>query len=120
MKKVIKTAAQANKIKLRPDRVHIKADGTDCSFIIVEIVDKNDIIVPDADNLIEFMVEGEGKIIGVDNGNPVSHEPFKEEYRKAYNGKCLIVVQSTLESGIIEITAKSEGLEETRCIIQTK
>jgi beta-galactosidase len=60
--------------------------------------------------LIEFQLEGEGFIVGVDNGDPVSHEPFKAPRRKAFHGKCLVVVQSGEKSGILKLTATSPGL----------
>ena len=42
------------------DRSSIKADGNDLSFLTVEVVDANGVIVPDADNLVKFSVEGPG------------------------------------------------------------
>ena len=49
-------------------------------------MDANGVMVPDADHLVEFKLEGPGKIVGVDNGNPVSHESFKAPQRKAFHG----------------------------------
>lgn len=37
---------------------------------------------------------GEGRIIGVDNGNPESHESYQADHRKAFNGLCLAIVQA--------------------------
>ncbi|WP_347838436.1 beta-galactosidase GalB [uncultured Draconibacterium sp.] len=112
LEKEIKTAEKAAKIKLVADRSIIKADGKDLSFISVEITDQNGIMVPDADNLVNFEVSGAGFIAGVDNGYQASHEAFKATHRKAFNGKCLLIVQSTGQSGTITITAKSGELEE--------
>lgn len=67
--------------------------------------------VPVADNEIEFSVEGAGKNVGVDNGSPVSLEPFKSDKRKAFNGKALLIVQNTGKRGDIKVTAKSAGLK---------
>jgi beta-galactosidase len=51
-------------------------------------------LVPTAGNEISFDIQGEGTLIGLDNGNPVSHEDFKSTRRKAFNGLCLASVQS--------------------------
>jgi beta-galactosidase len=67
-------------------------------------------VVSDADNNIEFNIEGEGKIIGVDNGNPVDHNSYKLNSRKAFNGLCQAVIQSTTNPGKIKLIVKSEGL----------
>jgi beta-galactosidase len=39
-------------------------------------------------------------------------EPFRADYRKAYNGKCLVVVKAGREKGEIRVTASAEGLPD--------
>jgi beta-galactosidase len=97
---------------LKADREAIAGDGLDLSFVTVTITDKEGIIVPRADNLVSFAIEGEGFIAGVDNGHQTSLEPFKASYRKAFNGMCLAVIQSLDKPGAIRLTATSPGLEE--------
>lgn len=116
----VKTAGKPAKLTVTADRSSINADGTDLSFVTVDVVDANGIIVPNADNLIKFQIEGSGAIVGVDNGDPVSHESFKAPQRKAFHGKCLVVVQSGETSGILKLTASSEGLPSAILEITTK
>lgn len=71
----IETTGSAAKIRLLPDRSSIKADGEDVSVITVQLTDANGRFVPNANNEIAFNLQGPGKIIGVGNGNPSSHEP---------------------------------------------
>jgi beta-galactosidase len=71
----IETTGIASEIKLSADREFIKAGGEDLSVITVKISDLNGLTVPIADNEISFSIKGPGKIIGVGNGNPSSHEP---------------------------------------------
>ena len=108
--KEIKTAGNAAKLTAIADRSTIKSNGNDLSFITIEVVDENGVMVPDANQLVEFKLEGPGKIVGVDNGDPVSHESFKAPQRKAFHGKCLVVVQSNEKAGTIKLTATSAGL----------
>lgn len=61
-------------IKLTADHTAFKADGRDVSVVRVQINDARDHMVPDADNKISFKISGPGKIIGVGNGDPSSHE----------------------------------------------
>ena len=77
----------------------------------VEIVDENGLVVPDANHLIEFKVEGEGILAGTDNGNPQDKTPMKSKKRNAFNGLALAVIQSTEKSGNIRLTAVSEDLK---------
>jgi len=116
----VHTAGDPAKIILTPDRTEINADGNDLSYIKVEIVDEEGRVCPDADNRVKFDINGEGTIAGVGNGNPISHEYFKANERKAFNGLALIIIQSTEENGEINITAASDGLQESSIIIKTK
>ena len=106
----IKTAGEPARIELEADRNSILADGRDLSFITVSVVDKDGNLVPTATNRIGFEISGPGKIIGVDNGDPTSHESFKARNRKAFYGKCLVIVQSSGTEGEIQITAQSNNL----------
>jgi len=112
LEQTIKTAGEPSKIVLTADREVINADGSDLSFITVKITDANGIVVPRADNHVQFSISGSGTIAGVDNGLQTSHESFKADNRKAFNGLCLVVVQSLEKPGNINLTASSEGLEE--------
>ncbi|HTW32104.1 MAG TPA: hypothetical protein VMD76_10510, partial [Candidatus Sulfotelmatobacter sp.] len=62
-------------IQLTPDRTTINPDGEDLSIITVAVTDAKGRVVPVADNLVSFGISGGGKIIGVGNGDPSSHEP---------------------------------------------
>lgn len=116
---VVKTANDAKKIDLHADRQVITADGYDLSFITVDVVDKNGTLVPNADNLINFDVKGNGKIVGVDNGNAASVERYKDNKRKAFNGKALVIVQSTKNAGSFTLTATSQGISSDNITVYT-
>jgi beta-galactosidase len=74
----VETTKDAAAIQLSADRTNIYADDEDVSVITVQVNDENGLIVPTAENNISFSIEGPGKIIGIGNGNPSSHE--KEKY----------------------------------------
>ena len=114
----IHTAGNPAQIRLTPDRNTIKADGKDLSFITVEILDEDGNLCPNAENLVEFNINGNGFIAGVDNGSPISLERFKDNKRKAFYGKCLVVVQNDGKKGNIQIEATSEGLKHAQTTIK--
>lgn len=120
MRSEVRTAGAPAALTLSPDRAEIKGDGSDLSFITVTVADRDNNPVPHADNLVRFRIEGPGTIAGVDNGSQTSMEPFKADYRKAYNGKCLVVVRAGKERGEIKITASSEGLPDSVISIRVK
>ena len=71
----VETTGEPAVILLIPDRTIIKADGQDVSVITVQVEDKKGRVVPTADDEIIFDIKGSGKIVGVGNGDPSSHEP---------------------------------------------
>ncbi|HEY1806188.1 MAG TPA: glycoside hydrolase family 2 TIM barrel-domain containing protein [Terracidiphilus sp.] len=115
----VATAGAPAAIALSADRMSIAADRRDVAHIVVEIHDDKGQIAPTAMNQVTFTVEGEGKLIGVDNGDPSSHEDFKSDRRRAFNGMCMAIVQSTASAGTIGITAISPGLRPASIVIHT-
>ena len=98
---VIKTAGA-------PDHIRLSYDyrGKTTDFIVAEVVDKDGNLCPWADDEIYFIYEGEGGILGTDNGCQTSMERFTAPHRKAFFGKCLVVAK-----GKGSITAKSATLK---------
>ncbi|MBN1895442.1 DUF4982 domain-containing protein, partial [bacterium] len=72
--KEIRTTGNPAALVLVPDRNSLNADGRDVSVITVQAKDAKGYFVPTAGNDIQFYLEGPGKIIGVGNGDPSSHE----------------------------------------------
>ena len=67
-------------------------------------------MVPTADNLIQVKISGDAKIIGMENGNPVDHDPYKSDRRRVFNGMGIAIIKSGKTAGKIEITALSDGI----------
>ena len=106
----IRTAGVPHAIRLIPDRTAITADGTDLCYITAEIVDADGNLCPWADNEITFAVDGSAFNAGVDNGSPISHEPFKADSRRAFYGKALVIAQNNASAGPCTVTASAAGL----------
>lgn len=120
IEKQINTAGKPYRVALSVDRPEITADGRDLAYVTVRIEDKNGNLCPLADNLVNFTVEGTGEIIGVDNGNAATTEPFQANYRKAFNGLALAILRSTNKAGEITLKATSKKLKTTEITINTK
>lgn len=119
--KEIHTAGEPSCIRLTADNSRIHADGKDLSFVTVEVLDEKGNLCPNAENLIRFSVEGSAKIAGVDNGSPISLERFKDDKRKAFYGKCLVVLQSIGGTpGKAVLTATSEGLRQAVLTVEVE
>ena len=101
----IRTAGQ-------PDHIRLSVDykGKTTTFITVEVVDKDGNLCPWAENQIEFSTTGGAKILGTDNGCQTSMERFQAPRRKAFFGKCMVVVSVPL-SGTGTPTLHAESID---------
>lgn len=116
----VHTAGTAARLVLTPDRNRIAANGDDLSFITVRVEDAEGHLVPDASHLVRFKIDGPASIAAVDNGNPATVEPFQADYRKAFNGLCLLVVRSARDkAGAVRISAESDGLKGAEAQLTT-
>jgi beta-galactosidase len=119
----VETTGEPVSIQLISDRKTINADGQDVAVITVTALDSQGREVPVADNLIHFDIAGAGKIIGVGNGDPGSHEPDKYldggYQRKLFNGKCSVIILSNRSAGSIILKATGDNLKQAEINIST-
>lgn len=107
-----KTAGKAVAIQLTPDRTVMDNKGQDTVPVRVSVVDENGVELPDASDLITFEVVGEGRVAGVGNGDPNSHEPDHVNYRKLYCGLAQVLVMAELGAKSLKLIAHGEGLRD--------
>jgi beta-galactosidase len=113
----LKSAGPAVLIKLTADRTSVGADGQDLSYVTVELLDERGVRNPVAENLISFAVAGPGSIVAVANANPVSTESYQQPQRKAWQGRCLLILKSGKQPGEITLTASAKGLRSAKVVI---
>ncbi|MGE4587681.1 MAG: glycoside hydrolase family 2 TIM barrel-domain containing protein, partial [Mangrovibacterium sp.] len=107
----VKTAGEPAALRLTSDKETLRANGQDVVHLTVEIVDSNGVVVPDANNEIHFTVNGEARLIGVENGNSLDHSPPKATVKKAFNGLILGIVQATRKAGAVSVEVSSPGIK---------
>ena len=107
----VETTGSPAALKLMTDRTQLTADGEDVMMVEVDVVDAEGRVVPTADNSVAFTLSGTGRIAGVGNGDPSSHEPDQAKERSAFNGKCLVLVGAGDTPGRLTLTARSPGLQ---------
>jgi beta-galactosidase len=114
------TAGMPKSVKLTADRRAIHSDGQDLSYITVELADEKGVRHPKAENLVRFEIEGPGTIVGVGNGNPVSIESFQLPHRKAWQGRCLVIVKAGKKAGKITLKATAVGMQSDQVVIDVQ
>lgn len=126
----VETTGTPATVQLAPHRATLAADGADVSVIAVQVADEQGRMVPTANHEITFEISGPGKIIGVGNGDPGSHEPdcyvttdgnpSPQWKRSLFNGIAQVIVQSTGDAGEIRLTANSGGLKSASVILKSE
>ena len=104
--KTVKTAGKPKRLQLDADRSVLNADGNDLAFITVSLVDKNGTLLPDADDDLQFSVEGAGTFRGVCNGDATSLQVMTKPQMKLFHGQLVVVVQATETAGDITLRVK--------------
>lgn len=105
------TTGPAARIVLRADRQRMSADGKDVAVITTSIVDREGRVVPTANDAITFSVTDRGRLLGVGNGDPSSHESDLGPSRRAFNGLCMAIAQAGRSAGTLRVQATAPGLE---------
>ena len=117
LEKEIQTAGKAVSIRLKAQRTRLDFDDQELGFITAEVVDQNGILVPDASHLLQFSVEGSGRIFGTDNGDPTDSLSLSKPQRRLFNGKALAVAGATAK-GAFTLKAEAEGLRSATISLQ--
>lgn len=106
-------AEQVNRTAGAPSALRLSVDyrGRDLTFINAEVVDDRGTVCPWAENMIEFAADGGAEIVATDNGCQTSMERFSAPRRKAFFGRCIVVVK-----GRGTVSAKSIGLRPAKDI----
>ena len=84
---VLRTSGPASRVELVGDRTTIRADGQDVAHVEMRLLDKAGVPVPDDDRLVRFRLAGPATILGVDNGDLESLEPYRGSARTTCGGR---------------------------------
>jgi len=115
---VLLTSENPSQINLTPNKTVLNSKDNGIAVINVSITDKKGILAPLANNLVHFEIKGNAKIIGVGNGDPATAESDTKNFRKAFNGKAMVIIQIADSEDKIELIALSKGLKSSSVTIK--
>jgi len=107
----LRTAGSPATLRLVADKNSIANDWNDVVFVNVFVLDELGVVVPSAEDLINFRVEGAGFVAAVDSANSNSHEPYQATQRQGFQGTCLALIKASADKGRIKLTATSPNLK---------
>jgi beta-galactosidase len=104
------TAANLTNQPIPENTPALTPDWNDIAYATATLVDASGTVIPDSETLIHFSITGPAKIIAVDNGNLLDHDPFQATARKLYEGHAIAILRATAPGGNMTITATTEGI----------
>ncbi|MBR5656100.1 MAG: DUF4982 domain-containing protein [Prevotella sp.] len=107
----IETSGEAKRLKLVADNQTWNADGMDLMHVRVTAVDDKGRRCWNANQLLSFEVEGDAKIVAVDNGNIASDELHTANQRHLFNGSALVILRAGRQAGKVTLKVKSDDFK---------
>ncbi|MBR2825816.1 MAG: glycoside hydrolase family 2 protein [Solobacterium sp.] len=105
-RKVLSSFGEANNYKIETNQF-ISAGKRNLDYVEVTIIDREGNVVENSDAAFTFKLNGQGKLLGTDNGNQRDLTSFQSSTRNAYNGKVLAILQGSDSIGRMKLTVKA-------------
>lgn len=115
----VRSFGNAAKIRLTAENDKIKADGQDLIFLDIDAVDSAGTFVANANNRVTVEVTGEGRLIGLDNGDSTDYDEYKGISRRLFSGRLLAVIAATDKAGDIKVKVTSKGLPDSEITLSS-
>lgn len=113
-RKALQTVGQPAGLLLTSDVRSLTSARDELAHILVEVVDTEGRVVPDAVVKVDFVVDGAGTLAGVANGNPHNADSFQRPRRWTWHGQALAVLRPAKQAGRLSLTATADGLKQAR------
>lgn len=107
----LKLAGKPANILLTASKTKIANDWNDVVVVTATVVDANGVVVPYANDLIDFEATGSGLVAAVDSADNADHDPFQAMRRKAFQGTCVALIKANKSTGMISVKAASGVLK---------
>ena len=116
----LQTTSEPTAITLTADKTKLVADAYDVTHLVVQLVDENGRKVRTENTQVTFEIEGDARLLGVDNGNDENINPFQTNSIMTSKGRCLAIIQSTKKVGTVKVKAIAEGFAPQEIVIDVQ
>lgn len=107
----------SRKIRLTPDRESLRAGSGELCFLTIETLDEKGNLVENAADYVQVDVSGNGRLLGLDNGDSTDYDSYRSRCRKLFSGKLLAVVGAGEKTGLISVRVSGNNLEPAQVFI---
>ncbi len=116
----VKTAGDLAQIKIEADKTELVSDAYDVAHFLVQICDENGNPIYHLDKEIHFEIDGDAKLLGVDNGLPSNVQDYQSNSLITSKGKALMILQSNLNKDVVKVKAVCGDIESETIIINIR
>ena len=113
----LRTAGEPVGLRLRADRTDLAANGQDLSYLEIELVDAQGVVVPDADRPVHIRVGGAGRFMCMDNGDTADGGSQLRADKPTLMGRAQVVVQAARSGGTLRVIASADGLPDAEILL---
>lgn len=99
-------------LRLTPDRTHLRADGQDLCYVLIELVDAQGRLVPETGRAITLAPSPAQQLVGSGNAQPDDMESFGSLSPKLFRGQAMAILRATRTPGNSLLRVASEGVKD--------
>lgn len=115
----IETTGPVKRLRLTADTETWHADGQDLQHIRVTALDSKGRLVPHGRQKLSFSVEGDAKIVAVDNGDMISDEAHVATERSLFQGSALVILRAGKKAGKVTLRVRDSEGRTARLVLAT-
>jgi beta-galactosidase len=115
----LRTSYAPHSLAMHPDRNKVDKNNR-IVHIQTKVVDSTGTLNPHSSHLVNYQLDGPGKIRVIDNGDLGDHTPHSATSKEMRKGKQLLVLQAGSEPGDLIVHASAEGLKSSKVRIKSK
>ncbi len=104
----VHTVGPIRDINLQIDKQIIYTESDSVAHVIAQLEDENGYVITNQEEKIEFEVDGNCKILGVDNGSPDNVQDYQHTSLVTHAGKCMMILQG-MGPGTLNVRAKCKN-----------
>ena len=106
-------------LAMNPDRRQVGSNNR-IVHITTSVVDSTGVLNPHSEHMVNYQLDGPGRIRVIDNGDLADHTPSGSSSKEIRKGKQLLILQAGSEPGDLVVSATAEGLRPSKVKIKTK
>lgn len=115
---ILETTGSEVCLFIQPEETKVKADPNEIVYVPVCVTDAEGVVRMMTDKKITITVEGVGKLLALGSGRPETEERFSDASYTSWHGYALAAIRCNGQSGIIRVTASTEGCDSVSTEIE--